>query len=667
MRKRFIYDIETDGFVETLTTIHCLVMWDLDTQELLSFRNDGNPDNLAKLTEAVRMLDAAEFRGGHNVCKFDEPALAKLFPFFRPNRLPCVFDTLTAARLNWPNIPDSDKGRVQRGTLPGRLIGSHSLEAWGARLYCWKGDYSVKEKERILANWQGDEPPTKEQLNRMVWANWSQEMQDYCDQDVIANTKLFAHISKKAYAPRALADEMEIAVLCQKIEENGFIFDEAKAGSLYATLAGERANLDLEMVRFFGSWVEPSGPVKVPTVSNSVSGMWGEATYCWLASGEPLGPEDLTPKGLPTIPAKKQGTKRVFKGYPFTPIKITTFSPTSRFHITNRLKKLYGWEPDQFTPTGDPKVDEEVLEKLPFECIPLLVRYFMVSKRLGQLAEGKQAWLKLCRDGKIHGSYNTVGAVTRRATHSNPNIGQVPSIKSDFGKECRELFGVPKGWFQIGTDASGLELRCLAHYMSRWDNGIYADLLLNGDVHTANQKAAGLPTRDDAKTFIYAFLYGAGDEKIGSITGGGATEGKRLKTQFLAGLPALNHLITAVKSKAKATKSLTSLDGGVLHVRSDHSALNTLLQSAGALICKKWLVLLEQELIRRGYKHGWDGDFAFMAWVHDEAQIACRTRELAETVGELSKSMMKETESYFGFNCPLDAEYKIGFNWAECH
>lgn len=669
VRKRFIYDIETDGFLQRMTKIHCLVLWDIDARELLSFRNDGHPDNARRLEAAVRMLDEAEYRAGHNIIKFDEPALAKLFPFFRPNRRGIVFDTLIATRLIWSNISDSDKGRVHRGTLAGRLIGSHSLEAWGARLGCWKGDYSKAKEEEFKAARKaaGEDPPTKDEISDHVWGVWTQEMQDYCDQDVRANATLWGHINKKGYSQRAFDDEMALAILCQKIENNGFPFDERAAAVLYGTLAADRQRLDQELRKLFGKWVERAGESKRPTVSNKTTGYWGETTYCWLADGETLGPEDLNAKGEPTAVAKRNGVKRVFKGYPFTPIKIIDFNPTSRFHIANRLKVLHGWEPEGFTPSGEPKVDDEVLAGLDYPCTGILVEYFTVSKRLGQLAEGKQAWLKLVENGKIHGSYNTVGAVTRRATHSNPNIGQVPGVQSAFGKECRELFGVPKGWWQVGTDASGLELRCLAHFMARWDGGAYAQLLLTGDVHTANQEAAGLPTRNDAKTFIYAFLYGAGDEKIGSITGGGAAAGKRLKAQFLAGLPALGALVKAVKTKAKQLKSLTALDGGMLHVRSDHSALNTLLQSAGALICKKWGVILEDELIRRGLRHGWDGDFVFLAWVHDEYQIAARTEELAHEIGAVAQWAMKETEAYFGFRCPLDTDYKVGKNWADCH
>jgi DNA polymerase-1 len=684
MRKRFIYDIETDGLLEEVTRVHSLVMWDLDTQELLSFRNDGHPDNLARLEEAIELLNNATFRAGHNVINYDEQVLHKLYPSFRPNIHRVVFDTIIATRLIYPNIFDSDKHRVLKGTLPRYAMGSHSLEAWGCRLGEWKGDYAkVKEakfREEFIAAWGEDVEITKEAVIAAVWGSWNQEMQDYCGQDVRVNAKLFGKINARGYDKIALWDEMDIAYLCAKIERNGFPFNGPAAERLQGELMAFRADTDFKLREFFGSWVEKDGAVKTPKTPNSAHGYWGDRRVedCMGVAVED--PEQyLTPKGTLKASAKAFGLKLGFEGYPYQPIRIVSFNPTSRFHIANRLKALYGWEPEEFTESGEPKVDETVLAGLTFAPIKLLINYFLVSKRLGQLAEGKQAWLLVQRDGGVHGRYNTVGAITRRATHSSPNIGQVPGVKKNkageillgivggWGAECRQLFGVPKGWTQVGTDASGLELRCLAHYMSRWDAGEYGRVLLEGDIHTVNQLAAGLDTRDNAKTFIYAFLYGAGDGKIGSIVGGTATEGARLREKFMAGVPALGNLVKAVKKKAKAQKELIAVDGGVLKIRSDHSALNTLLQSAGAIICKKWGVLIERELVRRGYKHGWDGDFAFMAWVHDEYQIAARTEKLAHEIGEISKWAIRQVEEHFTFQCPLDADYKIGRNWAECH
>lgn len=287
-------------------------------------------------------------------------------------------------------------------------------------------------------------------------------------------------------------------------------------------------------------------------------------------------------------------------------------------------------------------------------------------------------WLKCVKeDGRIHGTVNPCGAVTGRATHSSPNVAQVPAVGSPFGKECRELFTVPNGWYQVGVDASGLELRCLAHFMYPYDHGAYAHEILNGDIHTANQKAAGLPERSQAKTFIYAFLYGAGDEKIGKIVHGDAKDGKRLKKEFLEKTPAIAELRAAIENTLVAQrgykgeikrwkrKYLKGLDGRPLHVRSVHSALNLLLQSAGALLCKKWICLVEENLIKLGLDHG--EDFQYMGWIHDEIAVACRTKEIAETVVKVAQDSMREAQAYYGFRVQLDTEGKIGKNWSETH
>ena len=208
----------------------------------------------------------------------------------------------------------------------------------------------------------------------------------------------------------------------------------------------------------------------------------------------------------------------------------------------------------------------------------MLSEYLLLNKRIGQLATGKQAWLKMEKKGRLHGRVNHMGAVTSRCTHANPNMAQVPSVGAAFGVECRSLFHSPQGYSLLGADASGLELRCLAHYMAAYDGGSYASVVLEGDVHTTNQEAAGLPTRNNAKTFIYGFLYGAGDEKIGKIIGKGSTEGRRIKNKFLKKLPALKNLKDAVSLAAKERGWIKGLDGRIIPIRHSHAALNTLLQ-----------------------------------------------------------------------------------------
>lgn len=593
-----VFDLETDGLLDEVTKIHCLAVKDLKTGSVHTW--------VDKIEEGLKhlMAWAAEGRtlSGHNVIKYDIPVIQKLYPWFTVDQSK-VFDTLVATRLIWANIKDTDTALLKQEKLPGKLFGSHSLAAWGYRLGNYKGDYSGG------------------------WETFSQEMLDYCVQDVEVTASLYQKIIDKNYAQQALDLEHQVAWLMAKQERNGFHFDMKKAAELLGTLVQRRGELERELKEYFGSW-----EVQLPDF----------------------------------VPARDNKTLGYKKGVPVKKIKTVEFNPSSRDHIADRLITLYGWKPADFTEGGKPMVDEVVLGKLSYPPCKQLTEYLLVQKRISQLNEGGQAWMKCEKKGKIHGSINPNGAVTGRATHSYPNISQVPSSGSPYGPECRELFTVPADWLLVGADASGLELRCLAHFMAKWDGGKYAEILLGGDIHTENQKAAGLLTRNQAKTFIYAFLYGAGDAKIGSITGGAASEGRKLKQKFLRSLPALGRLVEAVQGAAKRGY-LVGLDGRHIHVRSSHAALNTLLQSAGALVCKKWLVLLEEHLQAAGLRHGWDGDYAFCAWSHDECQIACRSPEIAAAVRKMAEDCVLKAGDYFGFRCPTAGESKVGKTWADTH
>ena len=329
------------------------------------------------------------------------------------------------------------------------------------------------------------------------------------------------------------------------------------------------------------------------------------------------------------------------------------FNLGSRQQI-GRYLQHFGWKPKDMTETGLPVVNEKTLGLI--INIPeaeLINNYLMVQKRYAQVS----SWLKaLSNDGRIRGYVNPCGTVTGRMTHSKPNLAQVPAVYSPYGKECRSLFVVPKGYKLVGMDASGLELRMLAHYMNDKD---YTHEVLNGDIHTANQRAAGLESRDKAKTFIYAFLYGAGDGKIGEIVGGTAKQGKVLKANFLNNTPALAALRSRVTTAA-GKGHLKGLDGRRIKVRSEHSALNTLLQGAGAVVMKQALVHLEDYANKEGL------DYHFIGNIHDEIQTEVR-EDQATRFGELAVQAVVDTTETLNLRCPLDAEYKIGNNWADTH
>lgn len=632
--KFIVFDIETDGLLDTTKRFWCGWLYDSYTDLYTGYTD------LDEFFDALNKYGTSGYSiVGHNICKFDIPALKKLkgerFAF--DVRDVCI-DTLVLARLIYANIKDTDIGLIRSGRLPKALYGSHSLKAYGYRMGELKGTYGEHEG---------------------AWGKFTHEMYEYNKQDVVVTLKLFQKLMAKGYPLKAIQLEHDIAWVMAKQERNGFVFDKDQATKLYSELAGKRQVLYENLVSKGGSW----------TVYK------GDKIY------------------------KRDNAKRGIKaGVPYPQYEEVTFNPNSRQHIAKVLMDR-GWEPTEMTPTGAPKVDEETLKTAKgIDLTEDILEYLLINKRIAQLAEGDNAWLKLMKDDpdgytRIHGSVNPNGAVTGRATHAYPNVAQVPAGRSPYGEECRSLFRVPTGWYEAGIDASGLELRCFAHFLYPYDHGEYVNEILNGDIHTHNQKMAGLPTRDQAKTMIYCMMYGGGDGKLGEVINGTAKDGKALKERFFNAVPAYKELCSDIErtlitasewvggvnkvtwrkrvhpdnSNLSITHSILGLDRRVVYVRSPHSALNTLLQSAGALICKKWVCLVEENMRKAGYKHGWDGDFAMMAWVHDETQIACRTREIAEDCVRIAQESMRQTQEFFKFNCQLDTEGKIGSNWFDCH
>ena len=337
-----------------------------------------------------------------------------------------------------------------------------------------------------------------------------------------------------------------------------------------------------------------------------------------------------------------------------TKIKYIPFNIASRKQIAERLMAK-GWKPTKHTDKGNVIVNEETLSHIKMPEAQMFSRFFLLQKRTGML----KSWIKECHDdNKVRGRVMTLKTITGRMAHNSPNMAQVPASYSPYGKEFRSLWTIsdPDNYNLVGTDASGLELRCLAHYMKDKE---YIHEVVNGDVHTANMKMAGLTNRDQAKTFIYAFLYGAGPAKIGKVVGGGAAQGRQLIESFLSNMPALKRLRTQV-TEAATQGSIKGLDGRWLQIRSEHAALNTLLQGAGAIICKEWLVQMTKQINEMKL------NVKLVGSIHDEYQFEVSIEDTPQFC-KITKQAILDTEKILGVICPLDSEYKVGKTWAETH
>lgn len=604
-----VFDIETDGLYDEVSKIHCIAI-KVDDQKTKLYTD---------IDAAVEVLKGCELLVAHNGINYDVPVLKKLGYNLDNKR---IHDTIIMSRLTYPNIMLQD---ANRKSVPPKLKGSHSLKAWGYRLRKLKGDFAEDTD----------------------WKEYSEEMGEYCMQDVEVTYALYQKLLTRNIPDEAIYLEQEFAKIIGRQERYGVYFDLDKAKALHIELLEEVERAEEKLFQTF----------------------------------TPL--ETWTPKPYPKITYKKDGSKSQVLltqetlgchyndkgewGY----FKQVDFNPSSRQHIARWLSEVYGWKPTDFTEKGTPIINETTLEALDFPEGKILAHYFNVKKLIGQLAEGNNAWLKMVKkDGRIHGRVNTLGAVSRRCTHSNPNMAQVPSGRAYKGHEARSLFTVPKGKKLVGCDADALELRTLSHYMARFDNGSYANAVDKGDkdagtdIHTLNQKSAGLPTRDDAKTFIYAFLYGAGDAKIGSIIGGSADAGRKLKDKFFRKIPAIKALVDQVAKVYGDTGHLKALDGNPYHIRSAHSALNTLLQGAGALVMKYYLIFVDRNLQKAGYIAG--KNYEWVLNVHDECQCEC-DEDIAYDVAKIMEDAFNDVTEYLNFRIPLRGTADVGDNWSQTH
>lgn len=620
-----LFDCEANGLLDSVTKAHCICTVNITTGERVQY----GPRHI---DHALTHLDAADRLIGHNILRYDLPMLWKVYRW-APKPWVVLRDTKVIARLKHPDIKDQD---FREGRLPTEYRGKHSIGAWGYRLGLPKLHEDISD-----------------------WSQWTADMQERCAGDVETNLRLWAHLDADNYSQIAIELEQRVDLLCERIETAGVPFDTAAAAALQADLLGRREALERDLVQQFGSWEELKNP-----------------------------------------PPKRATTKKT---------KTVTFNPQSRQHIEKVMRDL-GWTPTEFTPSGQAKIDEPVVDMLSrqFPEAAGLAELTMINKRLGQLVEGDQALLKnVGADEKIHGAINPMGTATSRASHFRPNLAQVPSGKKPYGDRFRRCFRVPEPMVLVGADMSGLEGRGLAHYLAAIDGGAYWNYLNTGDPHWDTACALGVAqgsrdksnpihviVREGAKRAYYAFIYGALENMMGSIIMdicadvrkagddslwfqffGNSKDpksdkklwkvGEAARRRLIASIPGLDTLLNLVGQQVEKFGAIKGLDGRIIPVRAKHSALNFLIQSAGAILCKKWGVEAELQFEQR-YGWQWDMDFQFVLWVHDEYQVACR-KEIADEVGKILVQEAKAAGEFYKFRIPLDSSYSVGQSWEDTH
>ena len=481
----------------------------------------------------------------------------------------------------------------------------HSLKTWGYRLGI----------------------PKQEQPE---FESYTPAMLNYCEQDVILNEAVYKYLLDEGtgFSKQSFDLEQKTASIIREQEKTGFYFDSQQAMTLLAQLSQNKADVEDEVQKTFKpKWVEDK--MVLPYTNKN-----GELSKRGLTDDEY---ENILISG---------------NREPFMRRKLVDFNLGSRKQIGEYLID-FGWKPEKFTPTGQPIVDEGTLKKIThIKEAKLIADYLLYQKRIAQVS----SWIDELKDDRVHGRVIPNGTITGRMTHRNPNMAQVPNLGSPYGKECRACWTVPEGYKLVGIDASGLELRMLAHYMNDAD---YIEEVVNGDIHSTNQELAGLKTRDQAKTFIYALVYGAGDAKIGKIINGDISKGKALRERFFRNLPALKKLRDRVQ-QASNRGFLKGIDGRKIYVRSQHASLNTLLQGCGAIVMKQAMVNL-YELIKLNTV-----DAQFVANIHDEWQLQVKESQ-ADYIGRLGVESIEKVTEQFNMRCDLTGQYKVGGNWSETH
>ncbi|GJE18780.1 DNA polymerase [Methylobacterium marchantiae] len=733
--RRLIWDTEGNGLLKEQgtpgtpaykregDTVWCHAAVDIDTEEEFYFGCDLGPDSIK---EGLAFIAEADLVLAHYGIGYDYPYIEKVYPgWVRPKK---AWDTQVIAKVIWPydTLIGPDLSRIKAGTMPGKYLKSQSLAAWGYRTGTHKGDYTggfdawlPSMSVYLMGDIRGTLALWRLMEKRLGWTAENRAL-------AIKEAALDLPKTHDLIWPElTLEVENEVQRIIFEQEQDGVRFDRDKAMLLVAELKNQKVRIERELVKAFGSWwqplCDPEEGEEIGATMNRALPQYPDVTIPRVS--EKTG-KALKPYVGPPMEERVKGDRHV-------PVEWTTFNPGSRDHLGMRLQDVYGWKPKKFGKDGKPSVDEGTLEEIPNAVLPdemrrLILDYFVVSKTLGTLDKGQKSWLNMCsKDGRIHGRMDTCGAVTRRGTHSSPNLSGTPSVRKAkvkqadgtvreevvrglpgrYGWECRELYVADVGWEQTGVDASALELIDLGHYLVPLDDGAFRDRVCDPsrDPHTEHAELTGM-SRANTKTATYLYVYGGSAfklsldpnmivlpsevpellsykglsfllknlekrfdaefvAKLDDMQKARISKARQIIVAFEAGITGIAKLKKDVEG-AGARGWLKAMDGSKVHVRKAYASLNSLLQSAGAISCKLWMMLLHRKLAQHGLRKG--VDFKQVLWVHDELQFTHRPG-LGPLIRQLADEALKEAGVMLGLRGEYRSDGKTGANWAQCH
>jgi len=700
MAKLCLWDSETNGLLKETTKVHCLGakvdgVWYLsipadyippaphaqETPEDFYWPGFGVVQDVTLPNgvvlkdvhfvtneELTSIIETADTRVAHNGNDFDDRVMAKLFKW---NPTGNGIDTLLWSRLLYPTIyKNGPNGHL----VPGQMKMRHSVEAWGYRL----GEKKDKGFDSTGGGrWE-------------AWTTWTWGMLLYMAQDIVVLEKIFKFLMAQKPSPDASLVEHEFATVIRRQESWGFTIDREKALTLQAKLQQKYATLEAALTDHFGEWWAPGKERTNKATRQLKHPTWPDGTPCpdvTIPRFSATTGKELKPYVGPPLATYEEGAT-------WTPIEWTTFSPASRDHVRLKLQQMYGWKPTRFTKTGQPQVDDDVLRALPWPEAHMLADFYEVLKILGYVSQGKNAWISLAHeeedgDWRMHGRVTTIGAGSFRASHDKPNMAQIPT-RGQYGHECRSLFIPRDGFWQVGYDGSGMQLRLMAHHMARFDGGEYAAQFARGfDPHVFMRDTVGTDImgegdkgREHGKTTNYALLFGGGDEKLGSIVMPTGTKsqkiaaGRAIRERLADRFGGFAELTNLLKATVEDQGYLVGLDRRRCPVAKPHTALAFLLQMGEAIVMRTAKVILDQGLQREGLRPGIgpDGylrplnevDYEFNADVHDEGQADVREHAL-DLYTDHALTCVRDAGVKLGVKCVLKSDVKVGRSWAETH